>query len=51
VHSERGVVFDRRGRLRGSYHLLDPDKVRQLVALIREVLADTAGAPESGIVP
>ena len=51
VHSERGVVFDRRGRLRGGYHLLDPDKVRQLVALIREVLADTAGAPESGIVP
>lgn len=51
VHSERGVVFDRRGRLRGGYHLLDPDKVRQLVKLIREVLAEKDGAPESGIVP
>ncbi|MFM7244204.1 MAG: SCO family protein [Planctomycetaceae bacterium] len=51
VHSERGVVFDRRGRLRGGYHLLDPEKVRQLVKLIREVLADKAGGPESGIVP
>jgi len=50
VHSERGVVFDRRGRLRGGYHLLDPDKVRQLVKLIREVLAEKDGAPESGIV-
>lgn len=51
VHSERGVVFDRRGRLCGGYHLLDPEKVRQLVKLIREVLADRAGGPESGIVP
>ena len=51
VHSERGVVFDRRGRLRGGYHLLDPDKVRQLVKLIREVLAEKDGAPEAGIVP
>lgn len=51
VHSERGVVFDRQGRLRGGYHLLDPDKLEQLVALIREVLAEKAGTPESGIVP
>ena len=45
VHSERGVVFDRTGRLRGGYHLLDPDKVKQLVALIREVLAEPAPTP------
>ena len=45
VHSERGVVFDRSGRLRGGYHLLDPDKVKQLVALIREVLAEPAPDP------
>jgi len=51
VHSERGVVFDRRGRLRGGYHLLDPDKVGQLVKLIRQVLAEKDGAPEAGIVP
>ncbi len=51
VHSERGVVFDRQGRLRGGYHLLDPDKLRQLVKLIREVLAERSGGPESGIVP
>ncbi len=44
VHSERGVVFDRRGRLRGGYHLLDPDKARLLVALIREVLAEPVEA-------
>lgn len=51
VHSERGVVFDRQGRLRGGYHLLDTDKVQQLVKLIREVLAEKAAGPEAGIVP
>ena len=40
VHSERGVVFDRRGRLRGSYHLLQPDRVKLLEKLIRDVLAE-----------
>jgi cytochrome oxidase Cu insertion factor (SCO1/SenC/PrrC family) len=48
VHSERGVVFDRQGRLRGSYHLLQPDRVKLLEKLIREVLAepdDAAAAP------
>jgi len=47
VHSERGVVFDRQGRLRGGYHLLQPDRVELLKKLIREVLAEepaTAGA-------
>ncbi len=48
VHSERGVVFDRTGRLRGGYHLLDPDKVKLLVKLIREVLAEPAAAPAAG---
>ena len=43
VHSERGVVFDRSGRLRGGYHLLDADKVKLLVKLIREALAEPAG--------
>lgn len=46
VHSERGVVFDRQGRLRGGYHLLDPDKVKLLVKLIREVLAEPAAAAD-----
>lgn len=40
VHSERGVVFDRQGRLRGSYHLLQQDRVDLLKKLIREVLAE-----------
>lgn len=40
VHSERGVVFDRQGRLRGGYHLLQPDRVALLEKLIREVLAE-----------
>jgi cytochrome oxidase Cu insertion factor (SCO1/SenC/PrrC family) len=40
VHSERGVVFDRQGRLRGGYHLLQADKVAQLKKLIRDVLAE-----------
>jgi cytochrome oxidase Cu insertion factor (SCO1/SenC/PrrC family) len=40
VHSERGVVFDRQGRLRGSYHLLQEDRVELLKKLIREVLAE-----------
>ena len=54
VHSERGVVFDREGRLRGSYHLLQPDRVKLLEKLIRDVLAEPAGstpaaADEQGI--
>ncbi|NBU17440.1 MAG: SCO family protein [Actinobacteria bacterium] len=44
VHSERGVVFDRQGKLRGGYHLLQPDRVEQLEALVREVLAEEAAA-------
>jgi cytochrome oxidase Cu insertion factor (SCO1/SenC/PrrC family) len=44
VHSERGVVFDRRGRLRGGYHLLQPDRVALLEKLIRDVLAEPADA-------
>ena len=48
VHSERGVVFDREGRLRGSYHLLQPDRVKLLEKLIRDVLAESAGsAPDT----
>jgi len=48
VHSERGVLFDRQGRLRGSYHLLQPDRVKLLEKLIREVLdepVDASAAP------
>jgi protein SCO1/2 len=42
VHSERGVVFDRQGRLRGGYHLLQADRVELLKKLIRDVLAEPA---------
>jgi cytochrome oxidase Cu insertion factor (SCO1/SenC/PrrC family) len=42
VHSERGVVFDRQGRLRGGYHLLQADTVAKLKKLIRDVLAEPA---------
>jgi cytochrome oxidase Cu insertion factor (SCO1/SenC/PrrC family) len=53
VHSERGVVFDRRGRLRGSYHLLQPDRVKLLEKLIRDVLAepDDVGAADGTTEP
>lgn len=51
VHSERGVVFDRQGRLRGGYHLLQPDRVELLVKLIREVLAEKPSAPGPGATP
>lgn len=51
VHSERGVVFDRRGRLRGGYHLLQPDRVALLEKLIRDVLAEPADAAAPGIAP
>jgi cytochrome oxidase Cu insertion factor (SCO1/SenC/PrrC family) len=44
VHSERGVVFDRSGRLRGGYHLLQPDRVELLEKLIRDVLAEKTEA-------
>lgn len=42
VHSERGVVFDREGRLRGGYHLLQDDRVAALKKLIRSVLDEPA---------
>ncbi|MFM7292285.1 MAG: SCO family protein [Planctomycetia bacterium] len=51
VHSERGVVFDREGRLRGSYHLLQPDRVKLLEKLIRDVLAEPVGAPADTTAP
>jgi cytochrome oxidase Cu insertion factor (SCO1/SenC/PrrC family) len=40
VHAEKGVVFDREGRLRGGYSLTDANRVELLKKLIREVLAD-----------
>lgn len=48
VHSERGVVFDRAGRLRGGYHLLQTDRVELLKKLVREVLAEDPGSPPDG---
>jgi cytochrome oxidase Cu insertion factor (SCO1/SenC/PrrC family) len=51
VHSERGVVFDREGRLRGSYHLLQPDRVKLLEKLIRDVLAEPANAAAQSSAP
>jgi len=52
VHSERGAVFDRQGRLRGSYHLLQEDRVKRLKALIRDVLAEsTDGVLAAGDTP
>jgi cytochrome oxidase Cu insertion factor (SCO1/SenC/PrrC family) len=46
VHSERGVVFDRQGRLRGGYHLLQADRVDLLKKLVREVLEEQADDPQ-----
>ncbi|MEI6504708.1 MAG: SCO family protein [Planctomycetota bacterium] len=48
VHSERGVVFDRQGRLRGGYHLLEPDRVALLKKLILDVLAEPSLAARPG---
>jgi cytochrome oxidase Cu insertion factor (SCO1/SenC/PrrC family) len=45
VHSERGVVFDRQGRLRGGFHLLQADRVDLLKKLVREVLDEPADEP------
>lgn len=47
VHSERGAVFDREGRLRGSYHLLQEDRVERLKKLIRDVLAEDEATAEA----
>jgi protein SCO1/2 len=51
VHSERGVVFDRQGRNRGSYHLLQPDRVELLVKMVRQVLAEPADEGAGGETP
>lgn len=48
VHAEKGVVFDRQGKLRGGYSLTDPKRVELLKELIREVLADEAAAAGKG---
>jgi protein SCO1/2 len=48
VHAEKGVVFDRQGKLRGGYSLTDPKRVELLKDLIREVLADEAAAAGKG---
>ena len=49
VHAEKGVVFDREGRLRGGYSLTDANRVELLKKLIREVLADEHAAdPAAG---
>jgi protein SCO1/2 len=48
VHAEKGVVFDREGKLRGGYSLTDPKRVQLLKDLIREVLADEAAAAGKG---
>jgi cytochrome oxidase Cu insertion factor (SCO1/SenC/PrrC family) len=44
VHAEKGVVFDRQGKLRGGYSLTDPDRAKLLAGLIREVLAEGPAA-------
>jgi protein SCO1/2 len=44
VHAEKGVVFDRQGKLRGGYSLTDAARVELLKKLIREVLAEEAAA-------
>ncbi len=45
VHSERGVIFDREGRMRGSFHLLQPDRVAVMKKTIRDVLAEGENTP------
>jgi len=42
VHAEKGVVFDRAGKLRGGYSLTHADRAVLLKKLIREVLEDKA---------
>ena len=45
VHSERGAIFDRQGRLRGSFHLLQEDRVEAMKKMLREVLAEESPRP------
>jgi cytochrome oxidase Cu insertion factor (SCO1/SenC/PrrC family) len=40
VHAEKGVVFDRAGKLRDGYSLTHADRVELLKKLIRDVLAE-----------
>lgn len=51
VHAEKGVVFDRAGKLRGGYSLTDADRVELLKKLIREVLDDKPADAESAATP
>lgn len=42
THSSRAVVFDRDGKIRGSFDVVDPDKLKQFEALMAEVEAEGA---------
>ena len=48
VHAEKGVVFDRKGTLRGGFSLTDPDRAKLLTTLIREVLDEGSGDEPAG---
>jgi len=50
-HAEKGVVFDRHGRLRGGYSLTKAERVVLLKKLIREVLAERADDVEAAGAP
>jgi len=51
VHAEKGVVFDRAGKLRGGYSLTDADRVELLKKLIRQVLEESPADAESAESP
>jgi cytochrome oxidase Cu insertion factor (SCO1/SenC/PrrC family) len=51
VHAEKGVVFDRMGKLRGGFSLTNADRVELLKKLIREVLDEKPADAESEATP
>jgi cytochrome oxidase Cu insertion factor (SCO1/SenC/PrrC family) len=42
VHSERAMVVDRTGKVRGSFNMLDQDQIAKLKKTVGELLAKTA---------
>ena len=42
VHSERAMLVDRTGKVRGSYNMLEPEQIAKLKQRVKELLAEPA---------
>jgi len=46
VHSERAMVVDRQGKVRGAYNMLDQEQIAKLKNKVDELLAESTATAE-----